>query len=195
MIKIAITNEKGGTGKSTIACLLVEYLNHLKKKVQLTDTDPIQTSQTWANNCKQEGRQVSQTSTDYQIIDTAGSSGSAITWLAGADLILVPFRPHYADLQTTITWFTSLKSDWQAKIIFIPNHWQNTKEQRQGLEHLKEVTEEEKQGKITQPLTNRPALYGSLLNGSKVNFFSKKSLPSEIKQLFKEILTKYEKIN
>jgi cellulose biosynthesis protein BcsQ len=43
MKKIAITNEKGGTGKSTIACLLVEYLN---KKVQLTDTDPIQTSQT-----------------------------------------------------------------------------------------------------------------------------------------------------
>jgi len=46
MIKIAITNEKGGTGKSTIVCLLVEYLNNLNKKVQLIDTDPIQTSQT-----------------------------------------------------------------------------------------------------------------------------------------------------
>ena len=194
MIKIAITNEKGGTGKSTIACLLVEYLNHLKKKVQLTDTDPIQTSQTWANNCKQEGRKVSQTPATYQIIDTAGSSGSALSWLAEADLILVPFRPHYADLQTTITWFTSLKSDWQAKIIFIPNHWQNTKEQRQGLIELKEVIKEEKQGKITNPLTNRPALYGNLLNGSKANFFSKKELPKEIKELFKEILN-YEKTN
>lgn len=195
MIKIAITNEKGGTGKFTIACLLVEYLNHLKKKVQLVDTDPIQTSQTWANNCKRDGRQVSTTPATYQVIDTAGSSGSALTWLAEADLILVPFRPHYADLQTTIAWFTSLKPDWQAKIIFIPNHWQNTKEQRQGLEHLKEVMEEEKQGKITKPLTNRPALYGILLNGSKVSFFARKDLPSEVKELFQEILTKYEKTN
>lgn len=195
MPKIAITNEKGGTGKSTIACLLVEYLNHLKKKVQLTDTDPIQTSQTWANNCKQEGRQVSITSANYQIIDTAGSSGSALSWLGQANLILVPFRPHYADLQTTITWFTSLKPDWQAKIIFIPNHWQNTKEQRQGLAELKEVIAEEKQGKITPPLTNRPALYGTLLNGSKVNFFSRKDLPNEIKELFKQILTNHEKTN
>ena len=79
MIKIAITNEKGGTGKSTIVCLLVEYLNNLNKKVQLIDTDPIQTSQTWANNCKQEGRQVSTNPADYQIIDTAGSSGSALS--------------------------------------------------------------------------------------------------------------------
>jgi chromosome partitioning protein len=189
MLKIAITNEKGGTGKSTIACLLVEYLNHLNQKVQLIDTDPIQTSQTWANNCKLEGRQVSQTPANYQIIDTAGSSGSALSWLAQADLILVPFRPHYADLQTTTTWFTSLKSDWQAKVIFIPNHWQNTKEQREGLVQIKEVIAEEKQGQITNPLTNRPALYGTLLNGSKVNFFAKKGLPTEIKELFQEILT------
>ena len=195
MIKIAITNEKGGTGKSTIACLLVEYLNHLKKKVQLIDTDPIQTSQTWVNNCKSEGRQVSTTPADYQVIDTAGSSGSALSWLAQADLILVPFRPHYADLQTTTTWFTSLNSNWQTKITFIPNHWQNTKEQRQGLTELKEVIEEEKQGKIALTLSNRPALYGTLLNGSKDNFFSRKGLPTEIKQLFKEILTNYEKTN
>jgi len=57
------------------------------------------------------------------------------------------------------------------------------------------VIEEEKHGQITNPLTNRPALYGTLLNGSKDNFFTRKNLPSEIKELFKEILTNYEKIN
>ena len=55
--------------------------------------------------------------------------------------------------------------------------------------------EEEKQGQLTNPLTNRPVLYGTLLNGSKNNFFARKGLPSEIKELFKQILTKYEKTN
>jgi hypothetical protein len=58
---------------------------------------------------------------------------------------------------------------------------------------LKEIIAEEKHGKITPPLANRPALYGSLLNGSKNNFFSKQGLPNEIKGFFKEILTSYEK--
>jgi hypothetical protein len=58
---------------------------------------------------------------------------------------------------------------------------------------LQEVIEEEKQGKIAPTLSNRPALYGTLLNGSKTNFFFRKGLPSEIKELFKEILTNYEK--
>ncbi|CAG8742409.1 19667_t:CDS:2, partial [Racocetra fulgida] len=88
-----------GTGKSTLACLIVEYLNYKNKKVQLIDTDPIQTSQTWANNCQEE----------------------------------------------------------------------------EGLEQLKKIIQEEGQGKITNPLTNRPALYGTLLNGKKI----KNSLTSQ----------------
>ena len=198
MIKIVITNEKGGTGKSTIACLLTEYLNYQGQKVQLIDTDSIQTSQTWVGNCKVEGREVSTTPADYQIVDTAGSSGSALPWLAQANLILVPFRPHYADLQPTVIWFTSLKKDWQEKIIFIPNQWQNTKEQRQGLTELEEVIAEElahKKRRITSPLTNRPALYGSFLNGSKDNLFARSDLPEEISDLFTGILKRYEKTN
>lgn len=187
--KIVITNEKGGTGKSTIACLLVEYLNHRKKKVQLIDTDPIQTSQTWVDNCQTEGRIVSYRDANHQIIDTAGSSGSALAWLKQADLILVPFQPHYADLRVTIDWFTSLNKSWQNKILFIPNRWQNTKEQREGLNQLQQIIQEEKQGKLTKPLTNRPALYGSLLNGSPENFFTKPEVPIETKKLMEEILS------
>jgi len=190
MKKIVITNEKGGTGKSTVACLLVEYLNWTKQKVQLIDTDEIQTSQTWVNNCTEEGRLVSQKPAAYQIIDTPGSSGSALSWLQQADLIVVPFRSHYADLQTTITWFISLNSKLQAKVIFVPNQWQNTKEQREGLTQLQQVIKEEKQGLITSTLKHRPACYGGFLNGSSKNFFSEKKLPTETKQLMTEILTK-----
>jgi cellulose biosynthesis protein BcsQ len=167
--------------------LLVEWLNYLGKKVQLVDTDPIQSSQDWINNCKEQGREVSQNSADYQIIDTAGSSGSALSWLKQAELIIVPFQPHYVDLKVTIDWFDSLKKDWQEKIIFIPNRWQNTKEQREGLAQLKEIIREEEVGKITEPLNNRPALYGSLLNGSKNNFFVEKKVPQEAQALMKFI--------
>jgi cellulose biosynthesis protein BcsQ len=40
LIKIVITGNKGGTGKTTIAALLTEYLNYQKKRVNLIDTDP-----------------------------------------------------------------------------------------------------------------------------------------------------------
>jgi len=45
LTKIVITGNKGGTGKTTIAALLTEYLNYQNKKVQLIDTDPNQALQ------------------------------------------------------------------------------------------------------------------------------------------------------
>ena len=59
--------------------------------------------QTWTNNCQQENRLVSSPlPTDYQIIDTAGVSGGSLTYIKQADIILVPFIPHYIDLQVII---------------------------------------------------------------------------------------------
>jgi cellulose biosynthesis protein BcsQ len=43
---IVITGNKGGTGKTTIAALLAEYLLWHRKKVNLIDTDPNQALQT-----------------------------------------------------------------------------------------------------------------------------------------------------
>jgi cellulose biosynthesis protein BcsQ len=45
LTKIVLTGNKGGTGKTTLAALLTEYLNHRKKKIQLIDTDPNQALQ------------------------------------------------------------------------------------------------------------------------------------------------------
>src|SRR5439155_7907012 len=103
LIKIVITGNKGGTGKTTITALLAEYLIHQKKKVNLIDTDPSQALKFWLDNCEQEKRLVSSPfPVDYQIIDTAGVSGGSLTYIKQADIILVPFVPHYIDLQVII---------------------------------------------------------------------------------------------
>jgi len=103
LAKIVITGNKGGTGKTTITALLAEYLTHQKKKVNLIDTDPNQALKFWIDNCQQENRPVSSPfPVDYQIIDTAGVSGGSLTYIKQADIILVPFVPHYIDLQVII---------------------------------------------------------------------------------------------
>ncbi|WNE40881.1 MAG: Iron-sulfur cluster carrier protein [Mycoplasmataceae bacterium] len=187
--KIVITNEKGGTGKSTITCLLVDYLNYQQKPVQLIDTDIIRTSQKWANNCQIMGRQVSQELAEYEIIDTAGTSGASMSWLKEADLIVIPFQSHYADLTVTVDWFTSLKENWQKKIIFIPNRWQDTLEQREGLKQLEQIVAEEQAGKILSPIKNRPAIFAKFLNGSEDNFFASKNVPSGLEEIMHQIIS------
>ena len=192
--KIVITGNKGGTGKTTIAALLAEYLIYQKRKVNLIDTDPNQAFNVWISNCQQENRPVSSPlPVDYQIIDTAGVSGGSLTYIKQADIILVPFVPHYVDLQVIIPWFNSLSKERQRKVAFLPNRYQKTKEQQEGLNQLKDETgRDTKGGIILSPLSSRPALYGSVLNGSKDNFFAKKE-SEQVKKIFQELFKHYEK--
>ncbi len=194
LTKIVITGNKGGTGKTTIATLLAEYLTYQKKKVNLIDTDPNQALQSWINNCQEEGRLVSSRfPVDYQIIDTAGVSGGSETYLKRADLMLVPFIPHYVDLQVIIPWYNSLPWKDKQKVYFLPNRYQKTKEQQEGLTQLLNETGRDMEvGVILPPLSHRPALYGSVLNGSKENFFTKKK-SEPAKKVFQELLNHYAK--
>lgn len=190
--KIVITGEKGGTGKSTVAALLMEYLNYLSKKVNLLDTDPLQISQTWSNNCQEEGRVVSASmGYEYRIIDTAGTSGSSLAYIQSADLILVPFIPHYADILVITPWFTTLKKEIQQKVHFLPNRYQKTKEQQEGLKQIHETITEESAGNILPHLSHRPALYGVALNGNKNNFFNLHP-KNEVKPIFQQLLKSLE---
>lgn len=193
LIKIVITGNKGGTGKTTIAALLTEYLTYQNKKVNLIDIDPNQALQSWINNCQEESRLVSsRLPVDYQIIDTAGVSGGSLTYIKQADIILVPFVPHYIDLQVIIPWFNSLSWERKEKVFFLPNRYQKTKEQREGLEQLNETGRDKEAGIILPPLSHRPALYGSLLNGSKENFF-KRSEATTAQEIFQQLFNHYEK--
>jgi len=194
LTKIVITGNKGGTGKTTVAALLTEYLTYQGKKVNLIDTDPNQALQSWINNCQEEGHGVSSRfPVDYQIIDTAGVSGGSETYLKRADIMLVPFIPHYVDLQVIIPWFNSLPWKDKQKIYFLPNRYQKTKEQQEGLNQLlNETGRDIEDGVILPPFSHRPALYGSVLNGSKENFFDKPE-SEQAEKVFQELFNHYAK--
>jgi chromosome partitioning protein len=172
MKTIVITSDKGGVGKSTLAALIIEWLNFNNISVDLVDADPIQTTRTWSDNCASDGRIVlSKTATDYLIVDTAGTSGAGLNWLQKGDIIIAPFQPHYADIKTVLDWFYVINPTLQKKVMFIPNRYQKTNEQKDGLLQVKKVLDTENAGTLLPFLSNRPAIYGSLLNGSNINFF------------------------
>lgn len=174
MKTIVITSDKGGVGKSTLAALIVEWLNFSNIPVNLVDADPIQTTRTWADNCAADGRIVlaSQTIAEYLIVDTAGTSGSGLSWLQKADIIVAPFQPHYADIKTVLDWFHSINKSLQQKTMFVPNRYQKTNEQKEGLLQVAKALDAEGSGKLLPSISNRPAIYGSLLNGNSANFFT-----------------------
>jgi hypothetical protein len=156
--------------------------------VQLLDMDPLQISQTYSQNCLQEGRAVSNcVNPDYQIIDTAGVLGASLLHIKNANLIIVPFRPHYADLLVIIPWFTTLSDSIKRKIVFLPNYWRNTKEQKEGLVKIQAVIAEEKSGLLLSPLSDKPARYGTILNGGKINFFTNLA-SEEVKNIMQTII-------
>jgi hypothetical protein len=49
-----------------------------------------------------------------------------------------------------------------------------------------------KAGVVLPPLSQRPALYGSLLNGNKENFFTQKD-SEQAQEVFKQLFNHYEK--
>ena len=173
---IAVTGDKGGVGKSTLVALLAEWLLHQGHSVHIIDTDPNQTTQTWVDKCTNFGRTISSKDAAITIVDTAGTSGSSLTkYIRHADLILVPFKPHVADLEVVVGWFLSLKESLQQRVFFVPNMLSNTKEQRTGVAEIEAVIKEETRGQLLPGLSERKAVYPPLLNGSKNNFFDTKN--------------------
>lgn len=189
---IAFTGDKGGVGKSTLAILLAEWLAKKGHGVSIVDADPNQTAQTCVDKCQEQGYKISTPSAPVTIVDTAGTSGSSLQrYIRQADLIIVPFQPHVADLETVVGWFLSLNESLQNRVIFVPNRLAHTREQRDGLAELSAMLQEQGRGKLAPGLSNRPAVYPPIFNGRKENLFKTKLDPSaeaELRQLFESIL-------
>lgn len=70
--------------------------------------------------------------------------------------------------------------------MFVPNRYQKTNEQKDGLLQVKKILDNENAGTLLPFLSNRPAIYGTLLNGCATNFFlqhSDKVVLTETKNL------------
>jgi chromosome partitioning protein len=190
---ISLTGDKGGVGKSTIAILLAEWIIAKGRAVRLIDADPNQTVQTCVDKCTEAGYTMSTPGADIVIVDTAGTSGSSLNrYIRESRIIVVPFQPHVADLETVIGWFESLNPRLQDRVRFVPNRLAHTKEQREGIGELEKVIKEEGRGRLVPGLSNRPAVYPPLFNARKENFFSIKhdgKAEAELRKMFNSLLT------
>jgi len=186
---IVITGDKGGVGKSTITALLAEWLLFHQQPIKVIDADPNQSSQTWIDKCADFGRIISSSNALITIVDTPGTSGSSLSkYIRYADIILVPFKPHVADLEVIVAWFLSLKETLQERVFFVPNMLSNTKEQRSGVKEIETIILEENKGKLLSGLRERKAVYPILLNGSQTNFFQG-NIDQKTKQETTELFT------
>jgi len=61
----------------------------------------------------------------------------------------------------------------------VPNRFENTLSQREGIKAVEEVISEFEMGELSPPFSNRPAVYGDVLDGSDVNFFDKQGVKFE----------------
>jgi cellulose biosynthesis protein BcsQ len=175
MTTIVFANPKGGVGKSTIAALLVEWCDHKKISVKTIDGDPNQTFNTWCLYRAEEGRPLPNQyqKTDLTIVDTAGTSNSALTWLNKADIVIAPFKPNFADLDLTVQWFQTLNPKLQAKMLFVPNMTGQASEHGYGVLEIEKITAQAGEGKVLSKyaLRNRDAVYPEVLKGLPNNFF------------------------
>lgn len=114
---ILIGSQKGGCGKSTLATNLAAMAAQEGRDVVLIDSDSQSTSATWSADreqtsapqvaCVQKVGNITNTAKelatkyDLVIIDAGGRDSQELrTGLLAADLLLAPFKPSQADLDT-----------------------------------------------------------------------------------------------
>jgi chromosome partitioning protein len=115
-VVVAVVNQKGGSGKTTISTNITHALHINGYKSMLVDTDPQGTARTWSAECKEDlfpvvgldrdnlGRELKKISNgfDWIVLDGAPQlkrmSAAAIS---ASDIVLIPVQPSPYDIWAT----------------------------------------------------------------------------------------------
>ena len=111
---IAVLNEKGGTGKSTIAANLATLLHRRGRSVVLVDADPQGTARDWRAASPQEmdlppvvaidraamlGQSLKSLSADFAVLDSPAKAGDmAAAIVSASNIALIVIQPSGADV-------------------------------------------------------------------------------------------------
>ena len=86
-------------------------------------------------------------------------------------------------MEIVIGWFLSINESLQKRVVFIPNRKEGTNEQKEGISQVAKIIKEQSRGILLSGLSNRPAVYPTLLNALSENYF----ITLKDKRVFDEI--------
>jgi chromosome partitioning protein len=185
---IAVTQRKGGVGKTTIAICIAAELARRGHDVALVDSDPQRSASQWAEPGNLEfpvyemaltdtsvsawAQEVRNIRAGLVVIDTAPNAREMGASVALANLILVPCTPSGLDLDATAQTLAIIgaareRRQDRIKVILVPNRLdRRTLEGRQMVEELSEFGEI-----VAPPIASRSAFVRCFTNGQSVASF------------------------
>ncbi len=208
MVKIiAIAQQKGGAGKTTIAAHLAVAFSQKGKRVGIIDTDPQESLTNWyairqakfgeeftgLNFKKETGWRVDsviekmRNDCDIIIIDTPPQiQTEAKTSIRSSDLVIIPMQPSPADLWATKKITDFIESEGKAVNLLLNRTFPNSKILKAISGNLKQL--------LKCSIGNRVSFASCLLHGKTVTETDPSSAAAEeIKQLVKEVEQKLKK--
>ncbi len=182
--KIIIFNEKGGTGKTSIAREL-----SLNLKYKIYELDPYGSLHKYLNNVEFVGLDKITKFDEFCIFDFGGFYDKRIKDIAKkADIIIIPYNPTIGSLATTIETYHKIKK-FNLPVIFVANSYFKEEDFENSQEFLKENIREEimilkiANSRAIQTAENEGVSILSLLNRNGLSKHIYKKIANEIKEI------------